>query len=60
VRLCAGAERSQALAEAAPPALRIPRLVTGEAEAAAAFLRDALTRGHEGVVVVKSLEAATS
>ncbi len=51
-----GAERGEALAVAAPQALRIPRLVTAEVEAAAAFLKDTLARGHEGVVV-KSLEA---
>jgi len=51
-----GAARGEALVAAAPEPLRIPRLVTGEAEAAAAFLNDTLARGHEGVVV-KSLEA---
>jgi ATP-dependent DNA ligase I len=51
-----GAERHQALVAAVPAALRIPRTVTGEVAAAAAFLHDTLARGHEGVVV-KSLAA---
>jgi len=34
----------------------VPRLVTGDPEAAQAFLDDALARGHEGVMV-KSLDA---
>jgi len=51
-----GADRYEALAAAAPEPLRIPRLVTAEPGAAAAFLADALARGHEGVVV-KSLDA---
>jgi len=49
-----GAERNDALTAAVPEALRIPRSVTGDSEVAAAFLQDALARGHEGVVV-KSL-----
>ncbi|HEV8652912.1 MAG TPA: ATP-dependent DNA ligase [Actinomycetes bacterium] len=49
-----GAERNDALTAAVPEALRIPRIVTGDSEVAAAFLQDALARGHEGVVV-KSL-----
>ena len=51
-----GAGRHEALAAVTPEALRIPRLVTAEADVAAAFLEDTLARGHEGVVV-KSLEA---
>jgi DNA ligase 1 len=39
-----------------PEPLRMPRTVTGDPEVAAAFLRDALARGHEGVMV-KSLLA---
>ena len=42
-------ERMQAL-ENAVPAARIPYLVTTEAAAAAAFYRDALAAGHEGVM----------
>src|SRR4029453_2577615 len=51
-----GAERYEALAAVAPEALRMPRLETDDPGAAAAFLRDTLARGHEGVVV-KSLTA---
>jgi DNA ligase-1 len=43
------------LARAVPPELLMPRLVTGSAEEATAFFRDAIARGHEGVVV-KSLD----
>src|SRR5687767_10399061 len=45
------AERFEALAEHVPRPLRVPRIVTDDPEAGAAFLADALTRGHEGVVV---------
>jgi ATP-dependent DNA ligase I len=51
-----GAERSAALAAIAPEALRMPRQVTADPAVAAAFLDDALARGHEGVMV-KSLAA---
>jgi DNA ligase-1 len=51
-----GAERQAALAKVVPEALRVPRVVTADPAIAAAFLQDALARGHEGVVV-KSLEA---
>jgi DNA ligase-1 len=51
-----GAERTRALVAVTPEALRVPRVVTEDAEVAAAFLRDALARGHEGVVM-KSLTA---
>jgi DNA ligase-1 len=37
-----------------PEKLRVPRTVTADPQAAAAFLADALARGHEGVLV-KSL-----
>ncbi|HEY6295516.1 MAG TPA: ATP-dependent DNA ligase [Streptosporangiaceae bacterium] len=47
--------RHAELARVAPPALLMPRLVTDSAEEATAFFRDALARGHEGVVV-KSLD----
>jgi len=51
-----GEARHAALAAAVPAALRVPRLVTGDDDAATAFAADALARGHEGVVV-KSLAA---
>ncbi|MGA8245787.1 MAG: RNA ligase family protein, partial [Nocardioides sp.] len=51
-----GAERLAALDALVPEEHRVPRLVTDSPEAAEAFARDALARGHEGVVV-KSLEA---
>jgi DNA ligase-1 len=44
------AERFAALADRTPDFLRIPRLVTDDADAARAFLDGALARGHEGVV----------
>ncbi len=49
-------QRHAALARAVPPYLLMPRLVTSSAEEATAFFSDALTHGHEGVVV-KSLTA---
>jgi DNA ligase-1 len=49
-------ERHAALAAAVPQPLRVPRLVTADRAAAAAFLEDALGRGHEGLLV-KSLSA---
>jgi ATP-dependent DNA ligase I len=51
-----GSERGAALEAAVPEELRIPRLVTDDAEAAAGVLADALGHGHEGVMV-KSLAA---
>ncbi|HET6210197.1 MAG TPA: ATP-dependent DNA ligase [Jatrophihabitans sp.] len=51
--------RRQALEQAIPadgPVRSTPRLVTDDPEAAAAFLADALSRGHEGVLA-KSLDA---
>jgi DNA ligase-1 len=50
------AERHAALARAVPTELLMPRLVTASADEATAFFTDALTHGHEGVVV-KSLTA---
>ena len=47
--------RHAELARVVPPSLLMPRLVTGSAEEATAFFRDAIARGHEGVVV-KSLD----
>ncbi len=51
-----GAERYEAVAAVVPEALRAPRIVSADREAAATFLREALARGHEGVLV-KSLTA---
>jgi ATP-dependent DNA ligase I len=48
-------KRHAELAWAVPPELLMPRLVTSSLEEATAFFRDALSRGHEGVVV-KSLD----
>ncbi len=48
------AERRAALAGVVPAEMLMPRLVTGDADEADAFFRDAVARGHEGVVV-KSL-----
>jgi ATP-dependent DNA ligase I len=48
--------RHAELARAVPPDLLTPRLVTGSVDDASEFFRDALARGHEGVVV-KSLDA---
>jgi ATP-dependent DNA ligase I len=48
-------KRHAELAWAVPAELLMPRLVTDSAEEATAFFRDALARGHEGVVV-KSLD----
>jgi DNA ligase-1 len=49
-------ERVQALAEAVPASLQIPRLVTSSLPAARAFYEAALAAGHEGVMA-KSLDA---
>ena len=49
------ADRNAALARVVPERLRVPRLVTSSADEATAFFRDAVARGHEGVVV-KSLD----
>ncbi len=51
-----GAERAAALERLVPESYRVPRLVTSDASAAAAFLAEALAAGHEGVVV-KDLSA---
>jgi ATP-dependent DNA ligase I len=48
-------QRHAELAAVAPPGLLMPRLVTNSADEAAAFFRNAIARGHEGVVV-KSLD----
>ena len=44
------ARRFAELAAVVPPELRVPRLVTGDDQAARAFFDDALAHGHEGVV----------
>ena len=49
-------ERFQALADAVPAALRVPRLVTSDKSAASAFYDAALAAGHEGLMA-KSLDA---
>jgi hypothetical protein len=49
-------ERARALAGVLPEELLIPRLVTGEAAAAEAFVAGALARGHEGAMA-KALDA---
>ena len=51
-----GAERVRALEAILPGALRVPRLVTADPEQAEAFWRQALERGHEGLMA-KSLAA---
>src|SRR5579863_9100269 len=48
-------KRHAELAWAVPPELLMPRVVTDSAAEATAFFRDAIARGHEGVVV-KSLD----
>jgi DNA ligase-1 len=48
------AERHAALASVVPQAMLMPRLVTDDPEEATAFFKDAVSLGHEGVVV-KSL-----
>ena len=48
--------RAQALAHAVPEPGRVPRLVTGDEDAAEAFYDAALARGHEGLMA-KALDA---
>ena len=48
------AERHAALASVVPPAMLMPRLVTGDPGEATAFFLESVAKGHEGVVV-KSL-----
>lgn len=50
-------ERAEQLADAAPEDIRVPTLVTGDEREAAAFLRDALEGGHEGIMA-KSLDSS--
>jgi DNA ligase-1 len=49
-------ERFAVLGEVLPSRLIVPRLITSDAAAAEAFFRDALARGHEGVMA-KALDA---
>jgi DNA ligase-1 len=49
-------QRFAMLAEAVPARFLVPRLVTGDLAAAEAFYREALARGHEGVMA-KALDA---
>ncbi|TMH76385.1 MAG: ATP-dependent DNA ligase [Betaproteobacteria bacterium] len=49
-------ERFDVLAKILPAKILIPRLVTGDRQAAQAFYDDALARGHEGVMA-KALDA---
>jgi DNA ligase 1 len=51
-----GAERYTAADAILPESLRVPRTVTGDVEEASAFFDDAISRGHEGVVV-KALDS---
>jgi DNA ligase-1 len=48
--------RATTLVGLAPPALMVPRTITGSAEAARDFLAGALQRGHEGIMA-KALDA---
>ena len=50
------AQRAEALAAAVPETLRVPRVVTGEPDAAQEHFDAALAAGHEGVVI-KALDA---
>ena len=54
---CPTHERIQALAEAVPASLQIPRLVTASEPAARAFYEAAIAAGHEGLMA-KSLDAS--
>ena len=49
-------QRVAAMEGCLPAQLRVPRIVTDDADEAERFLHDALARGHEGVVV-KALDA---
>lgn len=49
-------ERFEALAEAVPQSLRVPRLITASEPAARAFYEAAIAAGHEGLMA-KSLDA---
>ena len=49
-------ERFAALAQALPEGIRVPRLITANADEAQAFYENALAHGHEGVMA-KALDA---
>jgi DNA ligase-1 len=49
-------ERIALLDQAVPPELVVRRIITGSADAAAAFLHEALDQGHEGIMA-KALDA---
>jgi DNA ligase-1 len=49
-------ERFEALSQVIPAELAIPRLITRESQAAAAFYDEAMARGHEGVMA-KTLDS---
>jgi len=49
-------ERFAALAQALPEGIRVPRLITSNADEARAFYENALAQGHEGVMA-KALDA---
>jgi len=51
-----GRARDEALTAAVPPAVRVPRREVDDEAAAAAFLADAVARGHEGMMA-KGLDA---
>jgi DNA ligase-1 len=50
------AERFGALEDLVPPSMRVRRIITGDPDAAAEFLRNACRTGHEGVIA-KALDA---
>ncbi len=50
------ARRFAALRELSPAAMLVPNVLTGDPERAAEFLRDALERGHEGIMA-KAVDA---
>jgi DNA ligase-1 len=49
-------ERQESLIHTVPADISIPRLVTGDAAAAEAFLKEAIQKGHEGLMA-KSLDS---
>jgi DNA ligase-1 len=50
-------QRFEALSQTLPAGQRVPRILTGDADAAAAFLQRAIGDGHEGIMA-KALHAA--
>lgn len=53
---CPTQQRIEALASVVPQAMQMPRLVSDQLAAAQAFYAEALSKGHEGIMV-KSLDA---